>query len=33
MTSTIPAHFLRSATAQQQRGVDLVSDVLPYGRL
>src|SRR5205814_7085837 len=33
MTSTIPAHVYEIRPRKDKRGVDLISDVLPFGRL
>ena len=33
MTSTIPAHVYEVRPRKDKRGVDLISDVLPFGRL
>ena len=33
MSSTIPAHVYEVRTRKDKRGVDLISDVLPFGRL
>jgi hypothetical protein len=33
MTSTIPAHVYEVRPRKDHRGVDLISDVLPFGRL
>src|SRR6266513_6392149 len=33
MTSTIPAHVYEVRPRKDKRGVDLTSDVLPFGRL
>jgi hypothetical protein len=33
MTSTIPAHVYEVRPRKDHRGIDLISDVLPFGRL
>jgi hypothetical protein len=33
MASTIPAHVYEVRPRKDKRGVDLISDVLPFGRL
>jgi len=33
MTSTIPAHVYEVRLRKDKRGVDLISDALPFGRL
>ena len=33
MTSTIPAHVYEVHPRKDHRGVDLISDALPFGRL